>query len=188
MDILDSEKRRARNLIWNAAGDYSFEPDFKAYDEEGRADLYWNSIIGAVRKNYGPETIDALFAAFHGSSQEALYEQLVWLGLENAVYQREAARRPALPALSAVVGGEDFPRFVADVQTDKQPPVRQPQDGRRVEILPARVVRAPDDGVRLRDWLHAFPPVRLRRAGIRRPADGHVSRRTRSPAFWNSIP
>ena len=69
MDILDSEKRRARNLIWNAAGDYSFEPDFKAYDEEGRADLYWNSIIGAARKNYGAEVIDGLFAAFHGSSQ-----------------------------------------------------------------------------------------------------------------------
>ena len=33
MEILDSEKRRARNLIWNAAADYSFEPDFKAYDE-----------------------------------------------------------------------------------------------------------------------------------------------------------
>ena len=32
MEILDSEKRRARNLIWNAAADYSFEPDFKAYD------------------------------------------------------------------------------------------------------------------------------------------------------------
>ena len=99
MDILDTEKRRARNLIWNAAGDYSFEPDFKAYDEEGRADLYWNSIIGAVRRNYGPEVIDGLFAAFHGSSEESLYEQLVWLGLENAVYQREAPRRPALPSL-----------------------------------------------------------------------------------------
>ena len=35
MEILDSEKRRARNLIWNAAADYSFEPDFKAYDEDG---------------------------------------------------------------------------------------------------------------------------------------------------------
>lgn len=99
MEILDSEKRRARNLIWNAAGDYHFEPDFKAYDDEGRADLYWNSIIGAVRKNYGPETIDALFAAFHGCREEALYEQLVWLGLENAVYQRESSRRLALPAL-----------------------------------------------------------------------------------------
>ena len=99
MEILDSEKRRARNLIWNAAGDYHFEPDFKAYDDEGRADLYWNSIIGAVRKNYGPETIDALFAAFHGCRDEALYEQLVWLGLENAVYQRESPHRLALPAL-----------------------------------------------------------------------------------------
>ncbi|HJB13673.1 MAG TPA: hypothetical protein H9787_08165 [Candidatus Oscillibacter excrementigallinarum] len=99
MEIRDSEKRRARNLIWNAAADYSFEPDFKAYDEEGRADLYWNSIIGAVRKNYGAETIEGLFEALHGCTQEQLYEQLLWLGLENAVYQREAPRRPALPSL-----------------------------------------------------------------------------------------
>ena len=99
MEIRDSEKRRARNLIWNAAADYSFEPDFKAYDEEGRADLYWNSIIGAVRKNYGAETIEGLFEALHGCAREQLYEQLLWLGLENAVYQREAPRRPALPSL-----------------------------------------------------------------------------------------
>ena len=99
MEIRDSEKRRARNLIWNAAADYSFEPDFKAYDEDGRADLYWNSIIGAVRKNYGAETIEGLFEALHGCTQEQLYEQLLWLGLENAVYQREAPRRPALPSL-----------------------------------------------------------------------------------------
>ena len=67
--------------------------------QKRRADLYWNSIIGAVRRNYGPEVIDGLFAAFHGSSQESLYEQLIWLGLENAVYQREAPRRPALLSL-----------------------------------------------------------------------------------------
>ena len=99
MEIRDSEKRRARNLIWNAAADYSFEPDFKAYDEEGRADLYWNSIIGAVRKNYGAETIEGLFASLHGCAREQLFEQLLWLGLENAVYQREAPHRPALPSL-----------------------------------------------------------------------------------------
>ena len=99
MEILDSEKRRARNLIWNAAADYSFEPDFKAYDEEGRADLYWNSIIGAVRKNYGADTIEGLFGALHGCSKEQMYEQLLWLGLENAVYQREAPHRLSLPSL-----------------------------------------------------------------------------------------
>ena len=99
MDILDSEKRRARNLIWNAAEEYGFEPDFKAYDREGRADLYWNSIIGAVRKNYGTEAPERLFAAFRGYAQQSLYEQVVWLGLESAAFRREAANRPALPYL-----------------------------------------------------------------------------------------
>lgn len=99
MEILDSEQRRARNLIWNAAADYHFEPEFKAYDQDGRAELYWNSIIGAVRKNYGAENIDQLFQAIHGCEQQLLYEQLLWLGLENAVYPREAPHRPALPSL-----------------------------------------------------------------------------------------
>ena len=99
MEIRDTEKRRAQNLIWNAAGDYHFQPVFRAYDELGRADLYWNSIIGAVRKNYGPDAFAPLFESFHGYMDEQLYEQVVWIGLENAVYQREAPHRPALPAL-----------------------------------------------------------------------------------------
>lgn len=99
MEIREQEKRRARNLIWNAAWDYSFEPDFAVYDEEGRADLYWNSIIGAVRRNYGAGPIEELFSAIHGCENENLYEQLIWLGLENAVYRREADLRPALPSL-----------------------------------------------------------------------------------------
>lgn len=99
MEILESEQRRARNLIWNTAGDYSFEPDFKAYDSEGRADLYWNSIIGAARRICGADALQTLFASFHGCKDEAVYEQLVWLGLENAVYQLEAPLRPALPVL-----------------------------------------------------------------------------------------
>ena len=99
MEILESEQRRARNLIWNTAGDYSFEPNFKAYDAEGRADLYWNSIIGAARRICGADALRDLFASFHGCKDEAMYEQLVWLGLENAVYQLEAPLRPALPIL-----------------------------------------------------------------------------------------
>ena len=95
MEILDSEKRRARNLIWNAAADYSFEPDFKAYDEDGRADLYWNSIIGAVRKNYGAETIEGLFEALHGCAREQLFEQLLWLGLELSLIHISEPTRPS---------------------------------------------------------------------------------------------
>jgi len=116
MEILEQEKRRASNLIWNAAQDYEFEPDFKAYDEEGRADLYWNSIIGAVRKNYGAESIDKLFSSLRSSENEVLYEQLIWLGLENAVYQREASLRPALPSLRKSYAQ----RVIASVQRANQ--------------------------------------------------------------------
>ena len=66
MEILNNEKRRARNLIWNAAEDYTFEPDFKAYDQDGRADRYWNSIIGTVRKDFGPDAFADLFQSFEG--------------------------------------------------------------------------------------------------------------------------
>jgi len=99
MEIREQEKRRASNLIWNAAQDYDFEPDFKAYDEDGRADLYWNSIIGAVRKNYDAKAIEDLFSSLQGSENEIMYEQLIWMGLEHAVYPKEALLRPALPAL-----------------------------------------------------------------------------------------
>lgn len=99
MEILNNEKRRARNLIWNAAEDYTFEPDFKAYDQDGRADRYWNSIIGTVRKDFGPDAFADLFQSFEGDPQQSTYEQVVWLGLENAAYLREAPNRPALPSL-----------------------------------------------------------------------------------------
>jgi len=99
MEILEQEKRRASNLIWNAAQDYDFEPDFKAFDEDGKADLYWNSIIGAVRKKYDTAVIEKLFSSLQGSENELLYEQLIWLGLEHAVYPLEASLRPAMPAL-----------------------------------------------------------------------------------------
>ena len=39
-NITDLQKRRADNIIWNCAKDYSFVPDFKAYDADGRVDLY----------------------------------------------------------------------------------------------------------------------------------------------------
>ena len=116
MEIQEQEKRRASNLIWNAAQDYDFEPDFKAYDEEGAADLYWNSIIGAVRKNYGSQPVEELFSAVRGSENELFYEQLLWLGLENAVYQREAPQRPALPFLRRSYAQ----RFIASIKGSEQ--------------------------------------------------------------------
>lgn len=99
MEIQDSENRRALNLIWNAARDYTFDPDFKVFDETGCAERYWNSIIGAVRRHYDYPQLMELFHSFQGMLDQNLYENLLWLGLENCTFLREEKERPALPAL-----------------------------------------------------------------------------------------
>lgn len=98
MEIQENEKRRARNQVWTAAEEYEFEPNLKTYDAEGRADLYWNTVVGCVRRNWDG-ALETLFASFEGSVDSQLYEQLAWLGLESAVFDREKERRPAIPAL-----------------------------------------------------------------------------------------
>ena len=87
--ISDLQRRRAVNIIWNSAGDYSFTPDFKAYDADGRAELYFNSIIGAVRKHFNYAELDKLFRGVSKYEESDVYESLLWLALENAVYGKE---------------------------------------------------------------------------------------------------
>lgn len=109
MNISENEERRAVNLVWNAAGDYSFEPDFKVFDPEGRAELYWNTVVGAARREYDWPRLAAFFRTLRGSADPALCETLLWLGLEGAVFRGESARRPALARLR-----ESYARTVAE--------------------------------------------------------------------------
>ena len=97
--VSELQKRRAINIIWNAARDHGFSPDFKAFDAEGRAELYWNIIIGAVRRHYEYPKLAKVFASFAQYEEADCYEGLLWLGLENCVYLREVRERPALEAL-----------------------------------------------------------------------------------------
>lgn len=97
--VSELQRRRAVNLIWNAAQNYGFAPDFKAYDAQGNADVYWNSIIGAVRRHYDYPKLAEVFASLRDYEDADEYEGLLWLGLENAVYQKELAERPVLASL-----------------------------------------------------------------------------------------
>ena len=116
MEIQEYEKRRARNQVWTAAEEYEFEPSLKTYDAGGRADLYWNTVVGCVRRNWGG-ALEMLFTSFEQSVDCQLYEQLTWLGLESAAFQREKDRRPALSALRRGYARrtlEEFARFPSD--------------------------------------------------------------------------
>lgn len=91
-----AKQRRALNQIWTAAGEYSFDPMFLSMDADGMPDGYMNCIVGCVHKWYGEEMTRKLFALWEGDRQQALLDDLAWLALENAAYQRELPHRPVL--------------------------------------------------------------------------------------------
>ena len=98
-EISDLQKKRAYNLIWNAAADYGFLPDFKFYTRDGIADVYWNSLFGLARKHYDYPQLSKLFRGLEHEEEAGEYEALLWLGLENALVAKEKAARPALVLL-----------------------------------------------------------------------------------------
>ena len=92
------EAKRAKNFIWSAAQCYDFEPLFLAFSLDGTADIYLNLIIGLCYKWYNREKMEAFFEMLNGKNQETL-EGLFWIGLENAVYQKEKTSRSSLKEL-----------------------------------------------------------------------------------------
>lgn len=94
----EDERKRAENLVWTAAGDYAFTPDFLSFTEDGSADLYMNLVIGLAHKWLGRPT-EALFEEVSRSRRAAILSDTLWLGIESYVYARELPSRPALEAL-----------------------------------------------------------------------------------------
>ena len=94
-----ARQRRAINQIWTACGDYRFEPQFLAMRSDGQPDLYMNCVIGLVHKWFGEDLPKKLFASWAGDAHQAMYDDLAWLALENAVYEKELPERPALAGL-----------------------------------------------------------------------------------------
>ena len=93
-------QKRALNIVWAAAGQYDFWPDFLAFQSNGEPDLYLNSIVGLVCRHYDREKLTAYL---HGKLDKSLFgelfTELFWLGLENAAYERELPCRPVLREL-----------------------------------------------------------------------------------------
>ena len=112
-----ARQRRAINQAWTACGDYKFEPQFLAMQSDGQPDLYMNCVIGLVHKWFGDELPKQLFAAWAGDARQAVYDDLAWLALENAVYEKELPKRPALAALRQA---HAFAFFESEYQLSRQ--------------------------------------------------------------------
>ena len=91
--------RRARNIIWNAAGRYDFEPPFMAFFPNGTPDHYFNMVAGLVEKWLDMKRLWDFFASYETSRRADEFDDLLWLGLENCVYEKELPERPILESL-----------------------------------------------------------------------------------------
>lgn len=101
------QAKRAKNMIWAAAGDYSFEPRYIAFKPDGTADEYLNMVHGLLHKWMDYSVIDGLFSSFSGRNQE-LFEGLVWMGLEHAIYEKERPLRPILTEMRRQYAAENL--------------------------------------------------------------------------------
>lgn len=103
-------RRRAMNMVWNAAGRYDFDPLFLFFYQDGTPDFYMNSIAGYVFKWMDPDIFAKLFDSTEGTRHQDMYDGLIWLGLENWAYEKEAQKRPVLSELRLVHAEEFFAR------------------------------------------------------------------------------
>ena len=99
MNREEKQKRRAQNLVWNAAGDYGIRTPYLAYDEHGEADVYWNYVIGAANRRFDFSRLEKMFSYLEAQKDGAVYAELFWLGLEASLYEGDRAKRPALDAM-----------------------------------------------------------------------------------------
>lgn len=91
--------RRARNIIWNAAGRYDFDPPFMAFYANGVPDHYFNMVAGLVDKWLDIDRIWEFFEGYTYARKADEFDDLLWLGLENCMYEKEIVERPIMEQL-----------------------------------------------------------------------------------------
>lgn len=75
-------------MIWSAAGDYSFAPDFRAFDRLGQADVYWNFILGAAHRYFDMTAIRHFLELCQNQFEAELFVNLTWIALEHSIYEK----------------------------------------------------------------------------------------------------
>ncbi len=96
---------RARNQVWNAAGDYRLAPA-RLVVGDGDAALFANTVTGLIARWYGEDALASLDGAWAGDVRQDRLDELAWLGLGAAAVARELPLRPALADLREAWRGQ----------------------------------------------------------------------------------
>ena len=130
--------RRARNIIWNAAGRYDFEPPFMAFFPNGTPDLYFDMIVGFAEKWLDLDAVWAFFRTYEGDRRAEEFDEFLWLGIENCVYEKEVRERPVLADLRRARAArfyEEQANLSRQQMEYQSMPVYTQQEARWAEVL-----------------------------------------------------
>ena len=133
--------RRARNIIWNAAGRYDFEPPFMAVYPNGAPELYFDMVVGFTDKWLDLPKIWAFFEEYETDRRAEEFDEFLWLGIENCVFEKEVQERPILADLRRA-RAEEFYREQQNLSRQQMEyqsmPVYTQQEARWAEVLGRR--------------------------------------------------
>ena len=68
-------QKRARNIVWTAAGRYDFRPAFLSFYADGEPDLYLNSIVGFVHRHYDGEKLEIESTVGEGTTMWVVFHE-----------------------------------------------------------------------------------------------------------------
>jgi hypothetical protein len=94
-----STERRAVNQVYNGAERYDFEPFFLAIRPDGTPEIYMNTLIGLSVKWLDQKKLADFFESYSGNLNSSDLDVIVWLGLENCLYEKEIGHRPILKSM-----------------------------------------------------------------------------------------
>ena len=120
MMLTEFEKKRAANMIWNGAHNYKVSPGYRMYDYEGRADLYWNTIIGASYIHFDWKKLIEFYSTFHETLGQETYETLFWLALEHSTFEKEKHLRESLPLLRREYCKRKLQEFIPSIAESRE--------------------------------------------------------------------
>ena len=120
MILTEFEKKRAANMIWNAAGNYNVSVGFRMYDDNAKADLYWNTILGSSYAHFDWKKLKEFYNTFHETVGQGTYEALFWIALENTTFEKEKDKRPGLLLLRTEYCKKKLREFMPSIAESRE--------------------------------------------------------------------
>ena len=99
MELNQSVKKRASNMVWTAAGRYDFEPLYLFFHGNNEPVLYLNTLEGLGYASMSEDILMPFLKGLDFGRKPEKFRSLTQLVLEQAIFHRHCHKRPSLISL-----------------------------------------------------------------------------------------